>query len=77
MIMEILNNYLIHNPPIKQIKVKSDFAYYLEKMCPPIDSSEIDLSGSEGIYASFTGIPIEIDDEIEGDYEPVYREENE
>lgn len=69
MIMEILNNYLMHNPPIKQIKVKSDFAYYLEKMCPPIELSE----PSEGIYASFTGIPIVIDDEIENEYyEVVY-----
>jgi hypothetical protein len=57
-------------PPVKYIKVKTEFYNQLEKMCPPISSDEVD-----GVYGAFTGIPIVIDDEIEDDYEPVYGEE--
>lgn len=58
-------------PPVKYIKVKSKFYKQLAKMHPSTSSSEV-----EGIRAKLTGIPIVIDDEIEGDYEPVYGEEN-
>ena len=60
-------------PPLKKIKVKSEFYNVLVKACPPITLSEAEAKGVRGL---FTGVPIEIDDEIEDDYEPVYGEEN-
>lgn len=52
---------------VKKIKVKSEFYDQLKEICPPTSLPEI-----EGVYGTFTGIPIEIDDEIENDYEPIY-----
>jgi hypothetical protein len=63
----------IQSPQLKKIKVKSEFYNNLVKVCPPITVSDAEV---DGVYGAFTGIPIEIDDEIEGDYEPVYGEEN-
>lgn len=51
--------------PIKKIKVKSEFFDYLKNMCPPIC---LDMSKPEGIRAEFTGISIEVDDEIKHEY---------
>ncbi len=72
---EMLNRALMYlnstSKPIKKIKVTSEFADYLKKMCPPICLE--DLSKSEGIRVEFTGIPIVVDDEIENEYyEVVY-----
>lgn len=61
-------------PALTKIKVKSEFYDNLVKAFPPITWSEAD--DIHGIRARFTGIPIEIDDDIEDDYEPVYGEEN-
>lgn len=59
-------------PPLKKIKVKTEFYNNLVKACPPITVSDATV---DGVYGAFTGIPIVIDDEIEDDYEPVYGEE--
>lgn len=64
----------LQSPPLKKIKVKSEFYNNLVKAFPPITCSEAE--DIYGIRARFTGVPIEIDDDIEDDYEPVYREEN-
>ena len=67
---EMFNLALMHlnslGTPIKKIKVKPEFFDYLEKIFSPICLE--DLSKSEGIRAEFTGIPVEVDDEIENEY---------
>lgn len=56
--------------PIKKIKVTSEFADYLEKICPSIC---LDTFRGDGIRATFTSIPIVVDDEIKNEfYELVY-----
>lgn len=73
MIIEELKNTVtrLQNsaPPVKAIKMKSEFADCLIKMCPPITLSAADVEGVRGL---FIGTPIVIDDEIENDYEAVY-----
>lgn len=49
---------------IKKIKVKSEFASYLEDICH-LDFLE---TNKDGVIAAFTGIPIFVDDEIEDKY---------
>ena len=63
-------------PPLTKIKVKSEFYDGIVKVFPPITWSDMDVEDIHGVQAEFTRIPIEIDDEIEDDYELVYGEEN-
>ena len=49
----------------KKIKVKSQFADYLERICSPV---YLDTSTPEGVRANFVGIPVVVDDEIESLY---------
>ena len=68
--LEMLNLTLMNlnslGTPIKKIKVKPEFFDCLEKIFSPICLE--DLSKSEGIRVEFTGLPIEVDDEIENEY---------
>ena len=56
---------------LKKIKVTYDFYQYLVAKC----NEDVVLKKDDsprGYYSYFTGIPIEIDDTIENDYELVY-----
>lgn len=72
-----LNHAMISNyQPVKKIKVTSDFAIALMKSAKFEEKPSEFYSG--GITCRFDGVPIEIDDEIDGLYEFVYKEnENE
>ena len=54
----------------KKIKVTTAFAEYLKATTPPLPERPDKLLG--GIIGHFPGVPIEIDDEIDGLYELVY-----
>ena len=53
---------------IKKIKVTPELADYLEQNCDHICLDE-NTSASTGVIGNFTGIPVVIDDTIEGSYE--------
>ena len=53
----------------KKLKVTSEFATYLDSIAPPLVYDQ-----NDGMVGMFTGIPIEIDDTIENEYELVYEE---
>lgn len=58
--------------PLKRIKVTPDFYNYLVAICKPPVILHRDCS-PKGYYGTFTGVPIEVDDEIlSGYYELVY-----
>ena len=54
----------------KAIKVTTAFAEYLKATTPPLPERPGNLAN--GIVGRFDGVPIEIDDEIDGPYEFVY-----
>lgn len=63
--------FSLHNyKPVKKIKVTKEFAVALMKNAKFEDKPKPSYSG--GTIGHFTGIPIEIDDEIDGLYEFVY-----
>lgn len=54
----------------KKIKVTTAFAEYLKATIPPFKEQPNKLT--DGIVGYFPGVPIEIDEEIDGLYELVY-----
>lgn len=53
---------------IKKIKITSEFANYIEKTIPmPYKDESLD-----GCYGKFIGIPVELDDTIDGYYKLEY-----
>lgn len=57
------------------IKVTTEFAHYLKQTIPPLPKKPNRLTYSP--VESFAGVPVEIDDEIDGLYELVFNKENE
>lgn len=66
-----ITNELYNYKSIKKIKVTTDFAYCLDRMIEPLPHYEPNKFYS-GMFCEYQGIPIEIDDEIDGLYEIVY-----
>lgn len=56
------------------IKVTTEFAKYLKQNVQPLPEKPNRLP--YGIVGHFTGVPIEIDDDIDGHYEFVFNKEN-
>lgn len=68
-INKILSEF--HRPEmLVGIKVTTEFAHYLKQTIPPLQEKPNRLT--DGIVGHFTGVPIEIDDDIDGLYEFVY-----
>lgn len=57
---------------LRGIKVTTEFAHCLKTIAIPDDS----LTKRCGYCAHFTGVPVEIDDDIDGYYELVFNKEN-
>lgn len=55
---------------VKKIKVTTQFADYLDANIPKLEDKFPD--NCNGFIGRFDGIPVEIDDEIDGLYEFVY-----
>lgn len=55
---------------VKKIKVTTQFADYLDANIPKLEDKFPD--NCNGLIGQFDGIPVEIDDEIDGLYEFVY-----
>ena len=64
-----------HRPEmLAGIKVTTEFAHYLKQTIPTLPKRPNRLP--DGIVGHFTGVPIEIDDDIDGLYEFVFNKEN-
>ena len=70
---EVVSYARLGSNTLKKIKVAYDFYQYLVAKCNEDVVFKKDDS-PRGYYNYFTGIPIEIDDTIENDYELVYEE---
>lgn len=71
--LEKLNNEINKHKTPKMIKVKSIFYKQLVKECKLITQVYIpDLFNDLGYIGKFSGIQIQIDDEIKNDYEVVW-----
>ena len=67
----------LHRPEmLAGIKVTTEFANYLKQTIPTLPERPSKLPYGV-VVGHFTGVPIEIDDEIDGLYEFVFNEENE
>lgn len=72
-INKILSEF--HRPEmLAGIKVTTEFAHYLKQTVPPLP--EKPSKWADGIVGHFTGVPVEIDDDIDGLYELVFNKEN-
>ena len=73
--VETLNNIISKMQSVKilkKIKVTTAFAYYLDRILPPLPLYEPNkfYAGMPGLW--YQGVPVEIDDKIDGPYELVY-----
>lgn len=72
--VETLNNIISEmqrDKILKKIKVTTAFAYCLDRMVEPLPHYEPNKFYS-GMLVEYQGVPVEIDDEIDGPYEFVY-----
>lgn len=64
-----------HRPEmLAGIKVTTEFAHYLKQTIPTLPENPNRLTN--GPVGYFTGVPVEIDDDIDGLYEFVFNKEN-
>ena len=64
------NLAVLNATSVKKIKVTTAFADYLKATTPPLPERPNDLTN--GLIGHWDGVPIEVDDEIDGLYEFVY-----
>ena len=60
---------------LKKIKVTTAFANYLDRILPPLPNYETNKFYA-GMCCEYLGVPVEIDDDIDGLYEFVFNKEN-
>lgn len=76
--VETLNNIISEMQSVKilkKIKVTTAFANYLDRLFPPLPHYEPNKFYA-GMLCEYQGIPVEIDDKIDGPYEFVFIKED-
>lgn len=68
-LQKAINSLKRYPKPLKKIKVTGLFAYYIATHIPAF---EVGVENYQSFISDYAGIPIEIDDEIDGHYKLIY-----